>query len=213
MKNKSLVVFLIIAIFIAIFTSIKVILHSAFFWMDTNVAGWFAHVPSNVIPFFIQVSEMGDKIGIGIVALIMLVWLLLKRRNYPGAAMLALSLALANEVYKILKDLFVRPRPDLKYLVPVEGYSFPSGHAMLGIVLYFTSAYLLIEASKSKALKWLFSILALVVILLIGISRIILHVHYPSDVLGGYAFGFIWAVIWIFLYKYFKQKFTKRGPS
>jgi undecaprenyl-diphosphatase len=212
LKNKGFVVFLLIGIFIAIYTSIKVVLHSAFRF-DTYVAGWFAHVPSNVIPFFIQVSEMGDKIGIGIVALIMLVWLLLKRRNYPGAAMLALSLALANEVYKVLKDLFVRPRPDLKYLVPVEGYSFPSGHAMLGIVLYFTCAFLLIEAIKSKALKWLLSILALVVILLIGISRIILHVHYPSDVLGGYAFGFIWAAIWILLYKYFKQQYTKKRPS
>ncbi|WP_180960335.1 phosphatase PAP2 family protein [Neobacillus cucumis] len=211
MKNKS-IIFLIIAVLIVLYISIKVALHSTF-WMDAFIAGLFSHVPPKFIPFFSAVTEMGDKIGIGIVALVMLVWLLLKKRNYPGAAMLALSLALGNEAYKLLKDLFVRPRPELEYLAPAEGYSFPSGHAMVGMVLYFTSVYLLSEAIQMKKAKWLFSILASVILLLIGASRIILHVHYPSDVIGGYAFGFIWASIWIILYKNFKQRYTKKRPS
>ncbi len=181
--------------------------------MDTYVGDLFSHVPNSADPFFIQVTEMGDKKGIGLIALIMLVWLLLKKRNYPGAAMLALSLALANEAYKVLKDWFVRPRPDLEHLVEVKSYSFPSGHAMVSMVLYFTVAYLLIEEIQSKTVKWLVAILASLLVLLIGASRIILQVHYPSDVLGGYAFGFIWAAIWIFLYKYFKHQYRKKRPS
>ena len=211
MKKKSFV-FLIIAVLITLFTAIKVSLHSAF-WMDTYVGDLLSHVPNSADPFFIQVTEMGDKKGIGLIALIMLVWLLLKKRNYPGAAMLALSLALANEAYKVLKDWFVRPRPNLEHLVEVKSYSFPSGHAMVSMVLYFTVAYLLIEEIRSKTAKWLVAILASLLVLLIGASRIILQVHYPSDVLGGYAFGFIWAAIWIFLYKYFKHQYTKKRPS
>jgi len=211
LKNRSFV-FLIIAVLIAVYTSIKVAIHSTF-GMDDYAAGLFAHVPHTAIPFFIQVSAGGDKIGIGIVALFMLAWLLLKKRNFAGGAMLALSIALANELYKILKDWFVRPRPDLEHLVQVESYSYPSGHALVGMVLYFTAAYLLIEGIKSKLAKWLIALLAVVILLLIGASRIFLLVHYLSDVLGGYALGFIWAVIWIFFYHSFKQRYTKMRPS
>jgi len=211
LKNRSFV-FLIIAVLIAVYTSIKVAIHSTF-GMDDYAAGLFAHVTHTAIPFFIQVSELGDKIGIGIVALLMLVWLLLKNRDFAGGAMLALSIALANELYKILKDWFVRPRPDLEHLVQVESYSYPSGHALVGMVLYFTAAYLLIEGIKSKLAKWLIALLAVVILLLIGASRIFLQVHYLSDVLGGYALGFIWAVIWIFFYHSFKQRYTKMRPS
>ena len=211
MKNKSFV-FLIFAILIALYTSIKVAIHSTF-GMDDYAAGLFAHVPRTAAPFFIQVSELGDKIGIGIVALFMLAWLLLKRRDFAGGAMLALSIALANELYKILKDWFVRPRPDLEHLVQVESYSYPSGHALVGMVLYFTAAYLLIEGIQSKVAKWFVALLAVVILLLIGASRIFLQVHYLSDVLGGFALGFIWAVIWIFFYHSFKQRYTKKRPS
>ena len=211
LKKKSMV-FLLIAVFLTIFISIKVAIHSTF-WMDAFIAGVFSHVPAAAIPFFIEVTELGDKKGIGIVALIMLVWLLLKKRNYPGAAMLALSIAFANETYKLLKDVFERPRPDLEHLIKVESYSYPSGHAMVGMVVYFTLAYLLIEASQSKLAKWIIALLAAIILLLIGASRIILQVHYPSDVIGGYALGFIWAAIWIFFYHSFKQRYTKKRPN
>ncbi|WP_160724629.1 phosphatase PAP2 family protein [Bacillus sp. USDA818B3_A] len=211
MRKKSFI-FLILAVFIALFTSIKVALHGSF-WIDSYVAGLFSHVPDALIPFFIQVTELGDKLGIGIVALIMLVWLLLLKRNYPGAAMLALSVALGNEASKLIKDWLVRPRPDLEHLVHVKSYSYPSGHAMVGMILYFTCAYLLIEAIQSKSAKWLIALLAAVLLLLIGASRIILQVHYPSDVFGGYALGFIWTSIWIFFYKYFKNRYEKKRPS
>ena len=145
-------IFMFIAVLIALFTSIKVGIHSQF-WMDEMIAGLFSHVPESIIPFFIQLTEMGDKKGIGVVALLALAWLLLKKRNYVGAAVLALSIALGNEISKLLKDLFERPRPDLEHLVDVKSYSFPSGHAMVGMIVYFMIAYLLIEGTKSKAAK------------------------------------------------------------
>ncbi len=198
-------IFLVIAVILALFTSIKVALHSIF-GVDDLIAGLFSHVPDSIIPFFIQVTQLGDKKGIGVVALLMLVWLLLMKRNYLGSSVLALSIALGNEVSKLLKNLFVRPRPDLEYLVHVKSYSYPSGHAMVGMVVYFMIAYLLMEGRYSKTAKILIGGFAAFLILLIGASRIFLHVHYPSDVLGGYALGFIWVSIWIFLYKYFKQR-------
>jgi undecaprenyl-diphosphatase len=178
---------------------------SSQFWIDDKIAGLFSHVPDSVIPFFIQLTEMGDKKGIGIVALLALAWLLLKQRNYVGAGVLALSIALGNEVSKLLKDFFQRPRPDLEHLVDVKSYSFPSGHAMVGMIVYFMIAYLLIEGVKSKAGKIIIATITAILLLLIGASRIILHVHYPSDVLGGYVLGYLWVVIWLLVYNYFKN--------
>ena len=178
---------------------------SSHFWIDEKVAGIF-HVPESVIPFFIQVTEMGDKKGIGVVALLALAWLLVRKRNYVGAAVLALSVAIGNEVSKLIKDLFERPRPDLEHLVDVKSYSFPSGHAMVGMIVYFMIAYLIMEDVKSRAGKIIISVITAILLLLIGASRIILQVHYPTDVLGGYAFGYLWVVIWILLYNYFKKR-------
>ena len=197
--------FVMFAILCSVFTSIKVAM-SSHFWFDDQVAGLFSHVPKSVIPFFIQVTAMGDKIGIGVVALLMLVWLLLIKKNYLGAAVLALSVGIGNEVSKILKDFFQRPRPDLEHLVYVKSYSFPSGHAMVGMIVYFMIAYLLMEEAKSKVVKVTIAVITAILVLLIGASRIILHVHYPTDVLGGYALGYLWVVFWILLYNYFRKR-------
>ncbi|WP_223592926.1 phosphatase PAP2 family protein [Neobacillus bataviensis] len=197
--------FIIIAVLITLYISIKVALNSLFL-IDDNVAGWASYVPDSVIPFFVQITEMGDKKGIGVVALLTLAWLLLRKRNYLGAAVFALSVALGNEASKLLKNLFDRPRPDLEHLVQVKSYSYPSGHAMVGMIVYFLIAYLLMEAAKSKTVKIIIICAAAILLLLIGASRIILQVHYPSDVLGGYALGYIWVFFSLLIYKYFKKR-------
>ncbi|MFP5110858.1 phosphatase PAP2 family protein [Bacillaceae bacterium C204] len=204
-KRNFSYLFIIIAVLWSVFTCIKVTMNSHF-WIDEKVVGLFSHVPKSVIPFFIQVTEMGDKKGIGVAAILALAWLLLKKRNYLGAAALALSVAIGNEVSKLLKDFFERPRPDLEHLVLVKSYSFPSGHAMVGMIVYFMIAYLLLEEAKTKAGKITIAVITAILLLLIGASRIILQVHYPSDVLGGYAIGYLWVVIWILLYNYFKKR-------
>lgn len=197
--------FIIFAVLGSVYTCIKVAM-SSHFWIDEKVVGLFSHVPKSVIPFFIQVTEMGDKKGIGVAAILALAWLLLKKRNYLGAAALALSVAIGNEVSKLLKDFFERPRPDLEHLVLVKSYSFPSGHAMVGMIVYFMIAYLLLEEAKTKAGKITIAVITAILLILIGASRIILQVHYPSDVLGGYALGYLWVMIWILLYNYFKKR-------
>ena len=205
-NRRSLSYLFIIFVFLcAVFISIKVAISSQF-WIDEKVAGLFSHVPEAGIPFFIQITAMGDKTGIGIVALLALAWLLLIKRNYLGAAVLALSVGIGNEVSKILKDAFQRPRPDLEHLVYVKSYSFPSGHAMVGMIVYFMIAYFLMEEAKSRAVRVTIAVIIAILLLLIGASRIILHVHYPTDVLGGYALGYLWVVFWILLYNYFRKR-------
>lgn len=209
-KQRLFYLFLIISIIIAIYSSIKVVAKQPF-WVDPVLADLLAKVPDSLNPFFLHLTEFGDKKGIGFVAIIALGWLLLFKRNLLAAASIALSVALANEVNKLLKDLFGRERPDLEHLAHVDSLSFPSGHAMVGLVVYVFIAYLIIEGMTSIG-KRVVVILAAVLLLLIGASRIILQVHYPSDVIGGFAFGYIWVFFSILLYNYLKKfKRNKRG--
>lgn len=215
MKKGNRYTYLILgfAILIAIYISIKIAAKQTF-WLDDKLADLFAYVPDTFNPFFLLLTELGDKKGIGIVALIVLGWLLLIKRNFLGAAAITLSVALGNEVNKLLKDLISRQRPDLDHLAHVDSLSFPSGHAMVGLICYFFIAYLVIEELKSATAKKLVILFTALLLLLIGASRIILQVHYPTDVIGGYAFGYIWVMLSIFIYNFFKKKLKnnkKRG--
>jgi membrane-associated phospholipid phosphatase len=209
MKNKGIYILLLfLSIIIAIYTSIKVAAKETF-WLDGKLADLSTYVPDSLNPFFVLLTELGDKKGIGIVALIVLVWLLLVKRHFLGAAAIALSTALGNEINKLLKDFIARPRPELEHLAHVDSLSFPSGHAMVGLTFYLFIAYLVIEGMKSGADKRVVILLTALLLFLIGASRIILQVHYPTDVIAGFAFGYIWLFLSIYLYKLVKLRFKK----
>jgi undecaprenyl-diphosphatase len=99
-------------------------------------------------------------------------------------------------VSTVLKDLFQRPRPDL---VPHGSYvftsSFPSGHSMMSAVTYLTLGALLARAHERKRMKAFFLILAALLTFCVGVSRVYLGVHWPTDVLAGWTAGTVWALI------------------
>jgi undecaprenyl-diphosphatase len=96
----------------------------------------------------------------------------------------------------VLKDLFDRPRPDIQlHLALVNSPSFPSGHAMESAVIYFTLAALLARLVEPRRLKLYLLGLAALFIFLVGMSRVYLGVHYPSDVLAGWTAGLAWALL------------------
>ena len=92
-----------------------------------------------------------------------------------------------------LKLVFARPRPDV--VIPaarVFTTGFPSGHAALSAITYLTMAALLVRSPSSFKIGFYFMTLAAFLTILIGISRIYLGVHYPTDVLGGWCIGIAW---------------------
>jgi undecaprenyl-diphosphatase len=96
----------------------------------------------------------------------------------------------------ILKDIFQRPRPDV---VPraayVSGASFPSGHSMMSAVTYLTLGALLARSDERKRLKAYFLLLAVLLTFAIGVTRVYLGVHWPTDVLAGWTAGAVWALL------------------
>lgn len=90
-----------------------------------------------------------------------------------------------------LKHLFERSRPAGEALTVASGYSFPSGHAMLSFAFYGFLAALLLKYGRGNRQSWLGAITLYILVLLIGLSRIYLNVHYLSDVVAGFLFSII----------------------
>ncbi|MBX9971874.1 phosphatase PAP2 family protein [Cytobacillus firmus] len=165
----------------------------------------------NTHPFFEAMDSLGDKAGVGFITLAFLLLLLFKYRNYEAMASVVFAVAAGNEVNKWLKEAIGRPRPDQEHLVDVASLSFPSGHAMIGMILYTVIAYFIINELKSKSAKWMTAILAGIWIFLMGIRRIVMGVHYPSDIAAGFAAGYIWVFISISLYAALKSMFRRKS--
>lgn len=100
-----------------------------------------------------------------------------------------------------LKTLFHRARPVIHRIIEAEGYSFPSGHSMAAFSFYGALAFLIWRHVPASLGRSLMIVLSTLFILAIGISRIYLGVHYPSDVLGGYFVSGCWLTASILWYK------------
>ena len=86
----------------------------------------------------------------------------------------------------VLKHIIQRERPNINRLIPEKGYSFPSGHSMMSMAFYGMLIFLIFKYVKNTALKWTLIVILTILLSTIGITRIYLGVHYPSDVIGGF---------------------------
>ena len=124
------------------------------------------------------------------------------------------SIAISNLLLMFgLKYLFNRPRPLIPLLKEVPGLSFPSGHAFMSLTFFGLLIYIVYRDVKNKWVKWSLVVLLLLMIFFVGLTRVYLRVHYISDVLAGYSFGFLSLVIMLGLLhqieKYNQKKVEK----
>ncbi|MGK6324909.1 phosphatase PAP2 family protein [Sphingomonas sp. DT-51] len=126
--------------------------------------------------------------------------LLLVRRLWLTAALVATATISGSVIAAQAKYLVGRPRPELvDHLVQVTGLSFPSGHATNSALVYLTLAGLVAQVAHGRAVRSYIFAVAVVLTGLIGISRVYLGVHWPSDVLAGWCAGTGWAALWWWL--------------
>jgi undecaprenyl-diphosphatase len=129
-----------------------------------------------------------------VIPLLLAVGLLARRvrGSWRPLLFLAVTVAGATLTSTIIKLIVARPRPTSGALVRALGYAFPSGHSTAAAATYLAIAVVLGSLVRSRALRILAGTAAVVVVLLVGISRVYLGVHAPTDVLGGWALGALW---------------------
>jgi len=160
---------------------------------DDNVSRWVADtVPGWIEQLARVVTWLGGAIGAGIVTAVALV-VLWRANRRADLVFLAAAVAGITVLVPILKAVYERARPDLGSAIPLpHSYSFPSGHAATALVLYGALGILLAEraSSRLRAAGWLVG--AALLALTIGTSRVLLNVHFVSDVAAGFAVGLAW---------------------
>jgi len=102
-------------------------------------------------------------------------------------------------ISSLLKDIINRPRPQLvPHLSQVYTSSFPSGHSMMSAVVYLTLGSLLARLVPGRPVKVYCMFVAMALTFLVGVSRVYMGVHYPTDVLAGWTAGLVWALlVWL----------------
>jgi undecaprenyl-diphosphatase len=147
-----------------------------------------------------DVTSLGSIIVLVIITLAVAGYLFLARK-YAAAWLMLIAVFGGIALSDLLKFAFARPRPDLvSPAARVFTTSFPSGHATLSAITYLTIAALLAQSQSSAKIGRYFVVLAALLTILIGTSRIYLGVHYPTDVLGGWCIGAAWALgCWVLM--------------
>lgn len=117
-------------------------------------------------------------------------------KKYKLAQFFIGSVLFSQVITLILKVLIGRERPLSNGFDGVSAFSFPSGHVVTAVTLWFSLAYILAQSANSKVVKKLIWIMPIVVVVCVSISRIILSAHWTSDVIGGFIIGIFWLLFW-----------------
>lgn len=134
------------------------------------------------------------------------------RRHILEGIMLVVCSGGSGLMTLVIKSIVMRIRPDMMPVIIETGYSFPSGHSVTAVCFYGYLAFLCYRYGRSMWIRRGGIVINAMMIVLIGISRIYLGVHYPTDVLGGYIGGIMWFGMSLLLIDYLEKRQIKKLP-
>lgn len=169
---------------------------------DQYIAGPFFQIRNTgTTSFFSTVTHLGGEFFIASVVVLSSLFLIWQDNYVATALWFALQTAIgAGLLNQLFKFVFHRTRPAVEHLVAQGGFSFPSGHSMAAMICYGGLAFIFTLFVKNKLYRWFIFVFAGTLIILIGISRIYVGVHFPSDVAAGFSMGAAWLALSISIY-------------
>ena len=159
------------------------------------------YVSENISHSMVETMKLSTNIFSMITFMLVIVLIIINSKNKKIGLFYVINMGLCYVINFILKLLISRDRPIEYMLVLEDSYSFPSAHSMLSVAFYGFLAYLIIKYVKNKSFKLVGVILSVIFTLLVGVSRVCLGVHYPTDVLCGFLFGYGYLLVYIYYIK------------
>lgn len=150
------------------------------------------------------ITKLSDTTYIILIALILTLLFIFKYKQKEVSKIIPCNLIFITLLNQTLKTIFQRERPFGHNLIEISGFSFPSGHAMVSMAFYGILIYIIYHLVKNKTLRNTLIIINILIILLIGISRVYLGVHYISDIIVGYSISIIYLLLFTKLLRKFK---------
>lgn len=164
---------------------------------------------TKVMKAFTFMGSAKAIIGFSILVIILMIW----NKKWWESLFFAMAVLGSSIFNLLLKWIFHRARPDINPLISETGYSFPSGHSMSSFVFYGMLAYFIVLFLKNRMAKKITIIGLSFLILQVGVSRIYLGVHYPSDVIAGFSAGGVWLVFCLIFLKIILDIRSNKGYS
>lgn len=187
---------LILLLFVSIFQRFAdKLVESDLYTVDLTIMGriqsWISPKFTSVMIFFTFFGSAAALLLFLIISASLMYW-----QHKRWEALFLIAAFTGGVVFNLLlKWIFQRQRPNFIRLIEETGYSFPSGHSMISFVFYGMLSMLFILFLNSRVLKMIILIITSTLIIMVGLSRVYLGVHYPSDVLAGFAAGGAWITI------------------
>jgi membrane-associated phospholipid phosphatase len=163
---------------------------------------WESEVATKLMLF---ITFLGNYAFLVPANLLLTIFLVIKREKRLAAFTMIIALSSLGCKF-LLKELFHRPRPDEAIVTGIKNFSFPSGHAMMSLAFYGLLILFITPLIRNKQVQKAMNFFLLLLILLIGASRIYLRVHYPTDVVAGYFFEIAWLSFCFYLMKRVNNK-------
>lgn len=181
---------------------------------DEGILRWMsAHHSKALTSTMLEITTLGTGTVLIMIVCVAALFLTLTKHKY-SALLLLVATGGGLLLDMVLKLQFNRPRPHVFiWGTQAFGSSFPSGHAMGATITYSTVAYLAARLHRRAWARWLTMSVALLVIFLIGVSRMYLGVHYPSDVLAGFIMGLAWAAFCMATLEAIQRFSERRAPQ
>jgi membrane-associated phospholipid phosphatase len=209
------------------FFSLKVLVISGLFFGSLFVFAWIIHkavygneqaFDNKIFSFFSRLSAtpllvrfmklftfFGSSTFL-LPAYIVLILYLVSKKKFRYSLHIAVVAISSTALMFALKELTHRHRPDLPLIQGITNYSFPSGHALSSFIFCGIFVYVVWHQQLTPFYKWLYTSLLFCFAVTIGISRIILKVHYPTDVIASFCLGTEWAIMSLWIMKRISRK-------
>lgn len=215
LKTQLLIAFLISLVSLLAFSVMAILVKkNTIVSFDSKIISFVQGLESpwltSIMRFF---TFIGDTVPVIILSIVSII-LLYKVLNHRTELILFTTVMFgANILFLALKMFFQRARPDLHRLAEATNYSFPSGHATMAFSLYGVLTFILWRHINTSFKRTIHIIVSSIVILSIGISRIYLGVHFPSDILAGYFISAFWLMLAIGFFQRYKDKRNRKVSS
>jgi len=175
--------------------------------IDNNVFSFFDQFSTLPVIHAMRIISFFGSVYFLIPAYVILTGYFVVRKKYRNAVDIAIIAITSNALMFALKAIFHRQRPDLPIIKGIYTYSFPSGHALSSFIFCSILIFIIRNGTLKITHKWIATILLLLFSIIIGISRIILRAHYPTDVMASFCLGIVWVIVALWLLKKINRQY------
>jgi membrane-associated phospholipid phosphatase len=170
--------------------------------LDTSVRDWLVERRSPALTAVLTAfTTIGSSVVLVSLACSVTVLLAATRRS-AEAALVAGATAGALLLWPLLKNIVERTRPEDGHLVQVSSWAYPSGHSLASAVVFGVLAVLGYRRARTRATRVAIAVTAALLVAVVGVSRVYLGVHWPTDVLAGWLIGALWLAVCLWVYEW-----------